>query len=58
MISEDDNVLEMLLTLHDPVMFRAPWVWRKIWRRIPDVEILEHGCYTISGQHGDMEDEI
>lgn len=49
-VSEDGAVLHLELTLHDPVMLREPWVWTKIWQSTPDIELLPHGCNTISGE--------
>ena len=54
-VSDDGKVLELMFTVEDPVMLRAPWVWRKIWLAIPGVEIMEHDCHTISGQPGFFE---
>lgn len=49
-VSEDGSALHLELTLHDPVMLREPRVWTKIWQSTPDIELLPHGCNTISGE--------
>ena len=56
-VSEEGDKLELIFTIEDAVMLRAPWVWRRVWLAIPGVERLDHDCHTISGQPGLFERE-
>ena len=40
----DEETLEVLLTIIDPVNYEEPWSTRNIWRLTPDVHFYEYEC--------------
>ena len=40
----DEETLEVLLTVIDPVNYEEPWTTRNIWRLTPDVHFYEYEC--------------
>lgn len=40
----DEETLEVLLTIIDPVNYEEPWTTRNIWRLTPDMHFYEYEC--------------
>ncbi|MDE0005431.1 MAG: hypothetical protein OXQ29_22300 [Rhodospirillaceae bacterium] len=40
----DEETLEVLLTIIDPVNYEEPWTTRNIWRLTPDIHFYEYEC--------------
>jgi len=40
----DEESLEILLTVIDPVNYQAPWTTRHVWQLTPDVDFYEYEC--------------
>jgi hypothetical protein len=51
-LSDDGQTLDMIFTVTDPEVLKAPWVWVKKWRTSPDADLLPHGydCSFVPGQ--------
>ena len=40
----DEETLEVLITVIDPVNYEEPWTTRNIWRLTPDIHFYEYEC--------------
>ncbi len=40
----DEESLEILLTVIDPVNYREPWTTRHVWHLDPDADFYEYEC--------------
>ena len=40
----DEETLEVLLTVTDPVNYEVPWTTRQVWHLTPDVDFYEYEC--------------
>ena len=51
-LSEDGRTLDLVYTVEDPEILRAPWVWVKKWRLAPHLELQHHeyDCSFVPGQ--------
>lgn len=40
----DEETLEVLITVIDPVNYEEPWTTRNVWRLTPDIHFYEYEC--------------